>query len=562
MSGTRGGVGRIVAMGIALALALLLLAAREATAGKYTVAQCGWYVDADADWADTTGGAKFRPDACCVPPAGADPFDGVHMKSFTRTARDRLRHPLRPLALGGAAGRPGSPRSAAPGGTPCTTGWSSGSAPATGAAASTPSLTAAAHRHDPARLRRRLPLADAGDRGPPALRPRPKSKWCSLEPGSWSAVRALTITVEDDSAAGAADRRRPGRRRLAARQPARRLLGRRRRRRGPLRRNAARRQPGWGSPSTPAPRPRSAANGGRRGCGPARPNARPPTRSRRPASATARTGSSTARPTSPATAPASAASTVLIDNNPPAHPRDARAGRRRRLAPRQRLRPRLGEPRPGAGEPDRRRLLADHRPGRLRHRRPGSPPAATVASLADLSRARAPAPTRCSSGCATRPATKRRPRRSTVPLRFDDVPPGVAFEPAERRRRCREQVSADGQRRALRPGRRADRLPAARRRATGSSCRPSSQPRRAPGRPRLVAPMPRPRSRHLRLPRRRRRRRRQHAPRPRAAPTAPRWRCARSPPHRWRRAERRRAGAGEDAALRPAALAATAAATR
>ena len=43
MSGTRGGLGRIVAMGVALALALLLLGASEATAGKYAVAQCGWY---------------------------------------------------------------------------------------------------------------------------------------------------------------------------------------------------------------------------------------------------------------------------------------------------------------------------------------------------------------------------------------------------------------------------------------------------------------------------------------------------------------------------------------
>ncbi len=57
MSGTRGGVGRIVAMGVALALALLLLVAKEATAGKYSVAQCGWYAGADACWADTTGGA-------------------------------------------------------------------------------------------------------------------------------------------------------------------------------------------------------------------------------------------------------------------------------------------------------------------------------------------------------------------------------------------------------------------------------------------------------------------------------------------------------------------------
>jgi hypothetical protein len=42
MSGTRGGLARIVAMGIGLAVALLLLIAGEARAGKYEVAQCGW----------------------------------------------------------------------------------------------------------------------------------------------------------------------------------------------------------------------------------------------------------------------------------------------------------------------------------------------------------------------------------------------------------------------------------------------------------------------------------------------------------------------------------------
>ena len=84
MSGTRGGVGRIVAMGIALAVALLLVIVGQARGAKYAVAQCGWYVGADADWADSTGGAKFRSDAYCVPPAGADPFDGAHLKSFTR----------------------------------------------------------------------------------------------------------------------------------------------------------------------------------------------------------------------------------------------------------------------------------------------------------------------------------------------------------------------------------------------------------------------------------------------------------------------------------------------
>src|ERR1700710_2845860 len=84
MSGTRGGLGRIVAMGVALALALLLLAAREATAGKYSVAQCGWHIGADATWADSTGGVKFRPDSYCATPPGADPFDAAHLKSFAR----------------------------------------------------------------------------------------------------------------------------------------------------------------------------------------------------------------------------------------------------------------------------------------------------------------------------------------------------------------------------------------------------------------------------------------------------------------------------------------------
>ena len=170
MSGTRGGLGRIVAMGIALALALLLLAAREARAGKYAVAQCGWHVGADADWADTTGGAKFRPDAYCATPPGADPFDGAHLKSFTREGqRDRLRHPLRPLALGGAAGdrhHPGQRHLVA--------------------RAARRDRAADRRRHlerrlrplrrrratdvDAARLRRRLLARDARARGPPALR--------------------------------------------------------------------------------------------------------------------------------------------------------------------------------------------------------------------------------------------------------------------------------------------------------------------------------------------------------------------------------------------------------
>ena len=86
MSRTRGGAGRILAMGIGLAVVVLLALAGEARAGSYRVAQCGWYVGADADWADTTGGTKFRSDAYCQTPIGSDPFAGVHMKSLGREA--------------------------------------------------------------------------------------------------------------------------------------------------------------------------------------------------------------------------------------------------------------------------------------------------------------------------------------------------------------------------------------------------------------------------------------------------------------------------------------------
>lgn len=201
MSGTRGGLGRILAMGVALALALLLLAAREATAGKYSVAQCGWHLDADADWADTTGGAKFRQDAWCATPAGADPFDGAHMKSFTkggstvsgtRFARWRW---VAPPGTGitrvsgtwwhtlhdGMEQRIGV-------GT-----WSGGFDPFASAGGTDVTLrdfNAGFSTPQPA-LEDRLLCARA------------ESKWCSIEPDSWSAVRALTITIQDDGGPGA-----------------------------------------------------------------------------------------------------------------------------------------------------------------------------------------------------------------------------------------------------------------------------------------------------------------------------------------------------------------------
>jgi len=203
MSGTRGGLARIVVMGVALALALLLLAAEEASAGKYAVAQCGWYVGADASWADTTGGAKFRPDGWCVPPADRDPFDGVHLKSFTREnqatvsgtrfARWRWEAP----AGTGISQVRGTWWHALHDGMEQRIGvgtWAGGFDVFAAAATTdtTPREFVAGFNPAQPALEDRLLCARA------------ESKWCSLEPGSFSAVRALTITIEDNQLPGAA----------------------------------------------------------------------------------------------------------------------------------------------------------------------------------------------------------------------------------------------------------------------------------------------------------------------------------------------------------------------
>jgi hypothetical protein len=199
MSGTRGGVGRIVAVGIALAVALLLVLAGEARAGKYAVAQCGWFVGADAEWADTTGGAKFRPDSFCVPPPGDDPFAGVHLKSLTRDGQ---------LSVSGT--RFARWRWQAPSGTGITqvrgTWWHAlhdgieqrigGVDPGGGFASA---LAAATTEVTPREFAVGFPspVTALEDR---LLCARAESKWCSLEQSSWSGLRALTITVEDDLA--------------------------------------------------------------------------------------------------------------------------------------------------------------------------------------------------------------------------------------------------------------------------------------------------------------------------------------------------------------------------
>jgi hypothetical protein len=202
MSGTRGGLGRIVAMGIGLAVALLLLVAGEARAGGYAVAQCGWYVGADADWWDSTGGAKFRPDGYCVPPAGADPFDGAHLKTFTRDGQGTV-----------TGTRFGRWRWMAPPGTGITQvrgtwwhtlhdGMEQRIGVGNGVGSFDPFLTASTTDVAPRDFVAGFPtpVAALEDR---LLCARAESKWCALDPGSWSGLRALTITIEDPTAPGA-----------------------------------------------------------------------------------------------------------------------------------------------------------------------------------------------------------------------------------------------------------------------------------------------------------------------------------------------------------------------
>lgn len=194
MSSTRGSLGRILAIGVALALALLLLGAREATAGNYLVAQCGWYVDRDAEWADTTGGAKFRSDSWCVP-SGGDPFAGVHIKSFTRgggtvsgTRFARWRW-VAPTGTGisrvsgtwwhalhdGMEQRIGAGN------------WDGGFDPFLSAGGTDTTPRGFSHEFS-------VPQPALEDR---LLCARTETKWCSLDSDSWSALRGLTIDVFD-----------------------------------------------------------------------------------------------------------------------------------------------------------------------------------------------------------------------------------------------------------------------------------------------------------------------------------------------------------------------------
>lgn len=196
MSGTRGGVGRIAAMGIALAVLLVLAIVSEARAAKYSVAQCGWFVGADADWADNTGGAKFRSDGFCVPSPGSDPFDGVHLKSLTREGQAAV-----------AGTHFARWRWSAPAGTGITKvraswwhalhdGLEQRIGVGTPSGGFEPFISAATTDTTPTEFVAGFatPMPALEDR---LLCARAESKSCSLAAQSWSGLRALTITIED-----------------------------------------------------------------------------------------------------------------------------------------------------------------------------------------------------------------------------------------------------------------------------------------------------------------------------------------------------------------------------
>jgi hypothetical protein len=89
-AGTRGGLGRVAAMAIGLAVLLLLAAAGEARAGAYRVAQCGWGVGAELDptYPATEGVAFSLDPTACAPPPGAGP---AGMKFEAGVAPDGVR---------------------------------------------------------------------------------------------------------------------------------------------------------------------------------------------------------------------------------------------------------------------------------------------------------------------------------------------------------------------------------------------------------------------------------------------------------------------------------------
>ncbi len=78
---------------ILLAFTLLAISAVAATDGaaaaRYVVAQCGWHVGQDATWFDSSAD-KFGKSSYCQTPASADPFDGVHLINQVKSGTDAI----------------------------------------------------------------------------------------------------------------------------------------------------------------------------------------------------------------------------------------------------------------------------------------------------------------------------------------------------------------------------------------------------------------------------------------------------------------------------------------
>jgi hypothetical protein len=191
---------RTLLAGLGLGLAVALVTAAPARAAKYTVAQCGWRAGADAAWSDSTNGRAFRPQRLCLP-GGRDPFEGALLASLVRA---------------GAGSVGGSElarwRWKAPPGTGIVnvrgfwwgalhdsfqhrlgTGDGSGrflSFATTGVGSAVPAPFAAGFPQPRSSFESRL-LCAASSQG------------CDAHPGSFAAVRALTITLGDDSAPNA-----------------------------------------------------------------------------------------------------------------------------------------------------------------------------------------------------------------------------------------------------------------------------------------------------------------------------------------------------------------------
>lgn len=177
-----------------LALAFLANAASESQAGKYSVVQCGWGVGKDADWSENAS-QRYNHSALCVP-SGSDVWAGVEIRTYTR-----------PAAGSAAAATTGRWRWRAPADTRITnvrgTWWHE------------------LHNHFQHRLGGMLPngnfsLSHSSSKSRP-MEPfvagfspgvetfesrlvcaRAESKRCDTSPSSAAMVRALTLTLEDN----------------------------------------------------------------------------------------------------------------------------------------------------------------------------------------------------------------------------------------------------------------------------------------------------------------------------------------------------------------------------